>query len=192
MIAFTDDDCEPLPDWLSGAAPLIADDTLVGIEGRVESDHLDDPDWRPVSNVAFTGLGFMTANLMVTNEAFQRLDGFDLRFDEPHFREDTDFGWRLQGLGNVPYRNDVRVYHPAHRRDIARESSAERNKFFEKDALLYKKHPERYRDLFLAEGHWRSTPGFLEHFLLGMTKYDVRPEGWLLDYIDLGATQSTS
>lgn len=192
MIAFTDDDCEPLPDWLSAAVPLIADRTLVGVEGRVESDHLDDPDWRPVSNVAFTGLGFMTANLMATNEAFQCLDGFDLRFDEPHFREDTDFGWRLQGLGNVPYRNDVRVYHPAHRRDIARESSAERNKFFEKDALLYKKHPERYRDLFLAEGHWRSTPGFLEHFLLGMAKYDVRPEGWLLDYIDLGTTQSTS
>jgi glycosyltransferase involved in cell wall biosynthesis len=192
MIAFTDDDCEPFEDWLSAARPLIADSTLAGIEGCVESDHLDDPDWRPVSNVAFVGLGFMTANLMAKSEAFHALDGFDLRFDEPHFREDTDFGWRLQALGNVPYRKDVRVFHPAHRRNIERESTSARNKFFEKDALLFKKHPERYKDLFLAEGHWRSTPGFVDYFMLGMEKYGVAPEGWLLDYIDVGATDSLS
>lgn len=190
ILAFTDDDCEPLEDWLSAARPLIVDDTLAGIEGRVESDHLDDPDWRPVSNVGFAGLGFMTANLMARGEAFHRLDGFDLRFDEPHFREDTDFGWRLQALGNVPYRDDVRVFHPAHKRDIERESTAARNRFFEKDALLLKKHPARYKDLFLAEGHWSSTPGFTDYLLLGMQKYGVKAEGWILDYVDVGATDS--
>ncbi|WP_267222278.1 glycosyltransferase [Dyella silvae] len=185
VIAFTDDDCEPLPDWLRHALRLLEQPDVVGIEGRVESDHLDDPEWRSVSNVNFAGLGFMTANLLVRNEVFQALDGFDLAFDEPHFREDTEFGWRMQTLGNVPYSNDVRVFHPAHRRDQVRESSAERNKFFEKDALLYRKHRGRYIELLLAEGHWQNTPGFWENFERGANKYAVELGEELMQYRDL-------
>lgn len=173
ILAFTDDDCEPRPDWLSHARLILATPGVVGIEGKVESDHANDEHWRPVTNVAFVGLGFMTANLLVRNDVFQALDGFDLSFDEPHFREDTEFGWRMQEVGGVPYGEDVRVFHPAHRRDHERESSAERARFFEKDALLYKKHPDRYMRLFLAEGHWHSTPGFWEHFERGAEKYSV-------------------
>ena len=33
--------------------------------------------------------------------------------------------------------------------------------------LLLKKHPERYRTLFLREQHYANTPGFAEHFLRG-------------------------
>jgi glycosyltransferase involved in cell wall biosynthesis len=185
FIAFTDDDCEPLPDWLSNARVVLSQPGVIGVEGRVESDHADDPEWRPVCNVSFAGLGFMTANLFVKNEVFQALDGFDLAFDEPHFREDTEFGWRMQQLGEVPYGEDVRVFHPAHPRDQLRESSVERNKFFEKDALLFKKHPERYMQLFLAESHWSSTPGFWENFEIGMKKYGVESNSQLATYRDM-------
>ncbi|WP_250628524.1 glycosyltransferase [Pinirhizobacter soli] len=173
IIAFTDDDCEPTPGWLAAARACFQSSSVIGVEGRVESDHMDTPDWRPVSNVGFAGLGFMTANLFAANAAFQHLNGFDLMFDEPHFREDTDFGWRLQELGEVPYCEDALVFHPAHRRDSERESSETRSRFFEKDAILYKKHPARYMTIFHAEGHWHQTEGFWSNFERGAAKYNV-------------------
>lgn len=180
IIAFTDDDCEPQKDWLENGLSILADGGVVGVEGLIKSDHADDPAWRPVTNIGFEGIGFMTANLMVKNASFQALDGFDMAFDEPHFREDTDFGWRLQGLGQVPYANGVVVYHPAHRRDIARESLVERNRFFEKDALLMAKHPERFKTLFFAEQHYRLTPGYWENLERGIFKYRTDTPDWLI------------
>jgi glycosyltransferase involved in cell wall biosynthesis len=167
VIAFVDDDCEPSETWLLNARPYFTDSRVVGLEGLIQSDHPDDPDWRPVTNVGFEGLGFMTANLMVRSSVFQALGGFDLQFDRPHFREDTDLGWRMQAVGIVPYASAVKVFHPAQPRSIERESATERVRFFEKDALLYAKHPEKYRELFEKEEHYRNTPGFMENFLRG-------------------------
>jgi glycosyltransferase involved in cell wall biosynthesis/GT2 family glycosyltransferase len=167
IIAFVDDDCLPEPEWLLNARSHFSDHEVIGLEGLIRSDHLDDPNWRPVTNVGFEGIGFMTANLFVRSSAFQHLGGFDLRFDRPHFREDTDFGWRMQDLGKVPYAHDVVVFHPAQPRSVQRESLAERTRFFVKDALLWQKHPERYQQLFLAEGHFLNTPGFREALLEG-------------------------
>lgn len=173
IIAFIDDDCEPASDWLGRAWHHFATERIVGIEGVIESDHLGDPAFRPVTNVGFEGLGFMTANLFVRSSEFTRLGGFDLRFDRPHFREDTDFGWRLQELGNVPYCADVRVFHPAQPRSIERESLSSRGRFFEKDALLYAKHPSRYAELFRREGHWWNTKEFWDNFWRGGRKYAI-------------------
>jgi glycosyltransferase involved in cell wall biosynthesis len=159
IIAFTDDDCRPAPDWLSAAVGHFLAEPIVGIEGLIESDHLFDPEFRPVTNVGFEGIGFMTANLLVRTEDFMTLGGFDLAFDRPHFREDTDFAWRLLGRGKVPYRSDVKVFHPAQPRSIERESLS--------------KHPSRYRQLFKMEGHWMRTNGFWENFFRGGRKYGV-------------------
>lgn len=173
IIAFTDDDCLPEPDWLQAAACYFGAVSTVGVEGAIESDHPSDPAYRPVTNIGFEGVGFMTANLFVRAEAFHRISGFDLDFDRPHFREDTDLGWRLQALGDVPYGRDVRVFHPAQPRALARESEVARARFFEKDALLLVKHPRRYRELFEREGHWHKTPGFWENFERGAHMYSV-------------------
>ena len=172
VLAFTDDDCRPEPDWLKHAARYFTDAAVVGVEGLVVSDHVNDPDYRAVTNVGFEGIGFMTANLFLRREIFNAIDGFDEQFDVP-FREDTDLGWRASALGAIPFGHDVRVFHPPHRRSVAREAHAARVRFFEKDALLLKKHPERYRALFLREGHYLSTEGFHEHFRRGALKYGV-------------------
>jgi FkbM family methyltransferase len=190
VIAFTDDDCRPFADWLQGARGHFDDPGVVGVEGLIVSDKREDPNYRAVTNVDFEGIGFMTANLFVRREAFLELDGFDPQFDRPHFREDTDLGWRAQALGRIPFGHDVRVYHPPHRRDIEREGMAERNRFFEKDALLLKKHPARYRDLFLMEGHYRQTPGFRENFLRGLDKYGVRADDFYLNLLPPGPAVS--
>jgi GT2 family glycosyltransferase len=173
VLAFTDDDCRPTPSWLRAARPYFASPDTQAVEGLIESDHHDDPLFRPVTNVGFEGYGFMTANLLVRARTFHRLGGFDLDFDRPHFREDTDLGWRLQEHGAVPFARDVRVFHPAQPRSCPRESAVERARFFEKDALLFRKHPEKYHRLFMAEGHWKNTEGFWENFRRGSQKYGV-------------------
>lgn len=179
IIAFTDDDCLPERDWLFNAREYFANDDVVGLEGMLVSDHLGDPDWRPVTNVGFEGLGFMTANLFVRSSVFQILGGFDLSFDKPHFREDTDLGWRLQVLGKVPYGNNVVVYHPAQPRSDDRESMSARANFFQKDALLYKKHPEKYRELFFFERQFEHYPGFSENLKAGFNTYGLTMPDWM-------------
>ncbi|MDV7401862.1 glycosyltransferase, partial [Arthrospira platensis SPKY1] len=72
-LAFTDDDCLPAENWLLNARPYCRDERVVGVEGRIASDHLNDPEWRPVTNVGFEGIGFMTANLLVRAECFRLL-----------------------------------------------------------------------------------------------------------------------
>jgi glycosyltransferase involved in cell wall biosynthesis/GT2 family glycosyltransferase len=178
IIAFTDDDCRPEPEWLEKGLRYFENDEVVGVEGMIYSDRINEPGYRPVTNVGFEGFGFMTANLMVRHSAFKLSGGFDLTFDLPHFREDTDLGWRLLKLGQVPYGSDVRVFHPAQLRSKIRESDEERAKFFEKDALLYRKHPQRYWSLFHAEGHWSKDNGYWEHFKRGAEKYHVDIEAF--------------
>jgi GT2 family glycosyltransferase len=183
IIAFIDDDCLPKDDWLLNSHPYFAEPAVVGVEGLIESDHLNDSGWRPVTNVGFEGIGFMTANLFVRSAVFQYLGGFDLQFDRPHFREDTDFGWRMLDVGTVPYGRDVAVFHPAQPRSAERESHAARVRFFEKDALLYKKHPERYQQLFLAEKHYKITPGFGANLMRGFKVYNVCLPAWIEEYL---------
>ena len=55
----------------------------------------------------------------------------------------------------------------------------EQARFFEKDALLYEKHPERYRVLFEFERHFERTVGFSEHLLKGFTQSGIEPPRWL-------------
>ncbi len=191
VLAFTDDDCQPLPDWLESARRYFDDASIVGVEGLIVSERRNDPKYRVVTNIGFEGQGFMTANLFLRRETFMALDGFDERFDHPHFREDTDLGWRACAHGSIPFAHDVRVYHPPHLRTNARESAAERSRFFEKDALLLAKHPERYRTLFLNEAHYEHTPGFGEHFLRGAEKYGVAVDNFYLERIAKRKTMNT-
>jgi glycosyltransferase involved in cell wall biosynthesis len=180
LLAFIDDDCLPSPTWLLNARSYFVDAQVVGLEGLISSDHMNDPNWRPVSNVGSEGIGFMTANLMVRSAVFQYLGGFDLRFDRPHFREDTDFGWRMLDLGLVPYAEDVAVFHPAQPRDIERESHKARAHFFEKDALLFQKHPERYKVLFEFERHYERSVGFAQYLLRGFEQIGKKPPSWIV------------
>ncbi|WET42224.1 glycosyltransferase [Citrobacter enshiensis] len=184
VIAFTDDDCCPDSNWLANARKYFNIPDIVGVEGQITSDHHGDENWRPVTNVGFEGIGFMTANLMVRTAVFHYLGGFDLQFDRPHFREDTDFGWRMQKIGMVPYAKDVEVFHPAQPRSKERESLASRSNFFQKDALLYRKHPEKYRELFVLEKHYAITPGFKENLLLGFEKENETVPQWMVDFLN--------
>lgn len=184
IIAFIDDDCLPDSQWLLNARSYFKDSRVLGLEGTIESNHLEDPAYRPVTNVGFEGIGFMTANLFVRSSVFQFLGGFDLQFEHPHFREDTDLGWRIQSLGKIPYAKDVSVFHPALSRHIERESAQERAKFFCKDAILFQKHEEKYRQLFFAERHFEKTSGFSKYFRIGFEMAGESIPEWAEKHIE--------
>jgi glycosyltransferase involved in cell wall biosynthesis/GT2 family glycosyltransferase len=173
IIAFVDDDCEPFPDWLEAAAKEFRARDLVGLEGLVTSARSGDPAWRAVTNEGFETLGFMTANLFLLSEAFHAINGFDVAFGDMPFREDTDLGWRAQKLGLIPFSRLARVYHPPQPRAFERESLAARSRFFERDALLLRKHPAKYAELLRREAQWATNPHFWTHFLSGIRRYDV-------------------
>ena len=174
VLAFTDDDCVPINEWLKEAYDLFNNFDIAGIEGVIKSSKLNNPNYRTVTNEGFKkGVAFMTANLFIKREVFNAINGFDEQFENPHFREDTDIGWRALEYGNIPFGDKVIVFHPPHKRQIQRESLEERCRFFEKDVLLLKKHPQKYMELFLLENHWRNTPGFWENVIAGAKKYDI-------------------
>ncbi len=171
VVAFTDDDCIPEPDWLFKAAQCFDAGAIAGLEGRIRSTNLGDPRYRTVSNVGFEGIGFMTANMFYLRSVLEKIGGFDERFSV--FREDTDLAWRAMAFGDIPHRNDVVVFHPPHPVDLVRESRAERAKLFSLDPLLLEKHPQRYVYLICREAHYRNTPGYWSNFLRGMREYQV-------------------
>ena len=180
ILAFTDDDCEPDEKWLLNAEQMFRNSDIIGVEGRVVSDPVDEESFRVVVTMDRRGLCFMGANLLVRREVFHLIDGFDESFGT-FFREDTDFAWRTLALGDICYCEEAVVYHAPVARDDPRESVAERAKFFQNDALLLSKHPDRYRDLFFYENHWRNHPFFWPHFFRGAKRFGVDPPEWILD-----------
>lgn len=174
VVAFIDDDCVPEKDWLKNAHTLLRRPSVVGVEGKIYADRYDTARYRVVSNQNFEGIGFMTANLFVLRDVLEDIGGFDEAFDNPHFREDTDLGWRARRLGKFPYAADVRVLHPSHRRTNQRESAEERNKFYVHDPLMLKKHGREFVSLMVAEGHYKEQI-YWEYFEQGMARHDVDP-----------------
>lgn len=49
--------------------------------------------------------------------------------------------------------------------------------------------PHRYRQLFLAEGHWQYTEVFWDKFIRGCRKYDATITEWCLRYFAKNAMQ---
>ncbi|KAA3622345.1 MAG: glycosyltransferase [Proteobacteria bacterium] len=172
ILVMTDDDCEPGENWLREATAVLDNTEYVGLEGRIVSERIDDPGWRSVHNYGSESIGYLTCNLFVRADAFERVGGFDERFDEYDFRYDTDFGWRLEALGEIPFSDHAFVYHPPWSRAVERESLPVRDRMFEGDALLLRKHPDRYESLFRLENHWRN-PEFWPHFIRGLQKLEM-------------------
>lgn len=184
-VAFTDDDCQPDFDWLNNAKKRLDNTNLCGLEGLVytDEDKINDPKYRIVTNKGFEGIGFITANLIVSTDVLKDIGGFDVRFDKPHFREDTDLGWRAQEYGLIPYAKDVRVYHPPLPRVLKGESTDDRDYFFINDAILFSKFPKKYIQLMKAEGHYKNKKNFWKYFIQGCEKcnFNVRIDLMLKD-----------
>ncbi len=142
VIAFTDDDTLPSPDWLLNGLGALRSG-LAAVSGRVVV-----PTRGPLTDFDRMTKGleqgeFVTANAFVRRSTLFQLGGFDERFRRA-WREDSDLQFRiLASGGRIGRAEGAVVKHPVRAVSWGVSLEQQRNVFF--DALLYKKHRELYR-----------------------------------------------
>jgi GT2 family glycosyltransferase len=151
IIAFTDDDTVPDPNWLRNGLLAFGDD-VDALWGRITMPLPDRPtDYeRDASHLA--AAEFVTANCLCRKAVLDALGGFDERF-RLAWREDSDFHFRLLELGaRIRHAPDAVVVHPV--RPARWGVSIGQQRKIQFDALLYKKHPLLYRRKIRATPRW--------------------------------------
>ena len=121
VLAFTDSDCEPEPDWLAaGIAAIDAGADVV--QGLTRPARRARPLERTVWSTFDDGL-FATCNVFYRRDAFDRAGGFDhaagerlgfrpgSRLRDLGFGEDTLLGWRVRRAGRAAFAPDAVVHH---------------------------------------------------------------------------------
>lgn len=181
LIAFTDDDCRPEPDWL---------ETLLAAAGRepgaiVQGATRPDPYERDVlkaihartQDIDPPQIFAQTCNILYPRDLLERLDGFDETVPTAS-GEDTDLAMRARA-GGAPY-----VAEPAAIVNHACEALSLRTMLklswrWRHIPLVTKRHPE-VRDEYLLGLFWRPTHLTLPLALAGAALAARRPPAALL------------
>lgn len=143
VVAFTDDDCVPEPDWVARIASAFQDPDLAALEGSIllledDAGTAEGPTWHPHDPLAYIRYcRFKTANMAYRRDVLEAVGGFD----EGYYihREDTDLAWRVMKLGHgIPFHPEVRVRHP--------ERGGGERFFPESELRLYHVEPRWYAE----------------------------------------------
>ncbi len=155
IVAFTDDDCIPDANWL-GAGVGAFRDGVVGVDGRVVVPLPPVPtDYQ--RNEAGLEIGeFVTANCFYRRAALAEVGGFDERF-ATSWREDSDLFFTLlkqngNATSHLVSEPKAVVVHPVRPAAWGVSLRQQRKSMF--NALLYKKHPQLYRERIQAAPPW--------------------------------------
>lgn len=153
LVAFTDDDTVPAAHWLAeGELAMREHPEWAAACGQVSVPLPDPPTDHARMTHGLSSAEFVTANAFVRRSALEVVDGFDERFTRA-WREDSDLQFRLiDQVGPVGRAPSARVVHPVRDAPWGLSLSQQRNTFF--DALLYKKHPKRYRSQIRRGPPW--------------------------------------
>jgi glycosyltransferase involved in cell wall biosynthesis len=154
VIAFTDDDTVPDPGWLAaGIAALESDPGLAAVTGRTVVPLPEAPTDYERNESGLQSSEFLTANCFCRRDVLQELGGFDERFGAA-WREDSDLHFALlRHSRRIARVVDAVVVHPV--RPAPWGVSLKQQRKVQYDALLYKKHPELYRERIRARPPWR-------------------------------------
>jgi glycosyltransferase involved in cell wall biosynthesis len=191
LIAFTDDDCLPQPDWISEYWK--AYDALQEKEAAFTGQTVVPHSTRPTDyerNIAqLETAEFITANCAITKTAFNRVGGFDEDF-KMAWREDSDMNFKLlkASIQIHPVKNAT-VVHPVRKAVWGVSLKEQKKGLF--NALLYKKHEQLYRQKIDSTALWNyysmlllffmSLTGFINGFyLLALIPFI----GWLILVIE--------
>jgi GT2 family glycosyltransferase len=150
IIAFTDDDTVPMPNWLArGRASLKGD--VIASWGYVTVPLPKNPTDYELDASKLEGAEFVTANCFVRRTALMEVGGFDERFTTA-WREDSDLFFSLKKIGKVIYAPGAVVVHPIRPAPWGVSIRQQRKVLF--DALLFKKHPNLYRQKIRRSPPW--------------------------------------
>jgi glycosyltransferase involved in cell wall biosynthesis len=142
VIAFTDDDCLPQPDWLPSALTSFRRGAQV-VTGQLRLT-LPDSTTQYDLKTRYLEIGeFISANCFCRKSALERVGGFEEAFDSA-WREDSDLQFNFIRMG-IPISKCLQavVVHPMQETPWYTSLANERNSRY--DALLYKRHPDLFR-----------------------------------------------
>jgi GT2 family glycosyltransferase len=141
-LAFTDDDCEPAPDWLRNGLSAL-EHGADAAAGRVVVPRPVRPTDYERDVAGLERAEFVTANCFCRRAALEAVGGFDEAF-RAAWREDSDLHFSLLEAGYTVVRaENAVVVHPVRPATWGVSLKQQRKAIFE--ALLYKKHPRLYR-----------------------------------------------
>lgn len=144
IIAFLDDDAYPADDrWLAESVAELEGSQAAGVSGpvRVPVDYPPTDFQRNVKKLEQAE--FVTCNAFYRRPVLEEAGGFDARFEAP-FREDSDLQFRIEAAGGLLVRSRKgAVIHPAQRGRFGASLALQRYSMY--NALIYKKHPRRFR-----------------------------------------------
>lgn len=169
LIAFTDDDCVPDPQWLERGAAASAANPDAFIQGRTQPDPKELDALGPFSRtIEVTELhpAFNTCNIFYPRALLERVGGFDDEaFDQAPGGEDCDLAWRAIAAGARPvFEPEALVHHAVDRvgpLGMLRVASR-----WTTPMLAYARHPELRRD-FVGGVFWKRTHYWLARAILG-------------------------
>jgi GT2 family glycosyltransferase len=151
IVAFTDDDTVPAPDWLRRGLDAF-DDSVDALCGRIDMPLPSTPTDYERDAQQLESAEFVTANCFCRKSVLAALGGFDERF-RLAWREDSDLHFRLLATGARIARAPLAVVvHPVRPAPWGVSLLQVRKIAF--DALLYKKHPQLYREKIRATPRW--------------------------------------
>jgi GT2 family glycosyltransferase len=178
LIAFTDDDCRPEPDWLSRLLEAARANPGSIVQGATKPDPYEADIMRfaprPRSmDVDPPGPYAQTCNILYPRTALERAGGFDESFPYPA-GEDLDLAARLWEQG-VPYVGapEALVYHAV---DTFSLPAAMRfNRRWESIPLLMKRHPQLRSQLELGGVFWKRRHAMLPAAVAGAVLHRREP-----------------
>lgn len=151
IVAFTDSDCRPDPDWLYYLMGDLVNSDFIGIGGH----NLLPPEDSWVAAAVMVSPGG-PAHVMLTDRVAEHIPGCNMAFYrwallqincfDPLFRkagDDVDICWRLQQQGyRIGFSPGGFVWH--YRRSTAREYLRQQRGYGEAEAMLVHRHPEYF------------------------------------------------
>lgn len=130
IVALTDDDCRPDPNWLATVRDEFeSDDDLVCLEGTVTGGRTYDGTRR-----------YVGCDLAFDREAALAVGGFNSEY--AGWRDDTEFGWRMErdADGRCRFSDCVQMHHPP----LPRAGIDN-----EKENSLKREYPKRYEEIII-------------------------------------------
>ena len=151
IVAFTDDDTVPDPEWLERGLEAMKDH-VDAVTGRVIMPIPEEPTDYERDAQGMERSEFVTANCLVRKRVLERLGGFDESF-RMAWREDSDLHFRLLRSGaRLVHAPRAVVVHPV--RPAGWGVSVKQQRKVMYDALLFKKHRALYRQRIRSAARW--------------------------------------
>jgi len=143
IVGFTDDDCIPAEDWILNALDAFVEGADV-VSGKLKVPISERPTDYERTAAFMESAEFVTANCFCLRSALEQVGGFEESFDIA-WREDSDFQFKcIKCALRIVRRNDVQVEHPV--RPTAWWACLKDEQKNRYDALLYKRHPDLFRE----------------------------------------------